>query len=63
MKRLLAYLSRKFVGTDCPDEWAVRVAHTDSVVRRAKDALALSDAKAQQVADAYRPIDERLRRR
>lgn len=63
MRRLLAYLSRKFVGTDCPDEWDARVAHSDSVTRRAKAALVLSDEKSQQIADAYRAVDERLRRR
>jgi hypothetical protein len=63
MKRLLAYLSRRFVGADCPDEWQARVAHSDSIVRRAQNALALNDAKAQEVAESYRTADERLRRR
>jgi hypothetical protein len=63
MRRVLAYLSRKFVGTDCPDEWQARVSHTDSVIRRAKDAIVLNEAKAQAVAKSYRDVDERLARR
>jgi hypothetical protein len=61
--KLLAFLSRKFVGTDCPDEWQARSAHTDSVIRRAKAALALSDAKVHEIAESYRDIDRRLRPR
>ena len=60
---LLSHITSRFIAADCPDEWATRVAHTDSVVRRAKEALALGDAKIQQVAASYRVIDERLHRR
>ena len=60
MNRVLRLLSQRFVGTDCPDEWAARSKRTESVVRKAHAAIALSDAKAQAIRDAYAAIDERL---